>query len=106
MSRINWPVVFVINIFNKYPKTLIKYSIYEYFLVKYHNIKIIGFLAGFLSSIVVAILFEPFEAVRTYKSLGVEIDTRNLYNGLKYGIMSSTISNTLGHGILEMFAPR
>lgn len=106
MPPVHWPTVFMINLFNKYPKTLVKYSIYEYLLTRYSGVTLVGFLAGFVSSIITALLFEPFEAIRTFKSLSLEVDTNNLYNGLKYGILSSTIANTLGHGILEKFAPR
>ena len=106
LGSVNWPVIFLLNLLNKYPKTLVKYSIYEYVLSQYHYVSAVGFFAGFVASIITALIFEPFEAVRTFKSLGIEIDPKNLYKGLKYGMLSSIISNTLGHGLLEMFAPR
>lgn len=96
-----------ITFIGKYPKTCLKYGIYEHILrVGIGEGALLGMLAGFVASTVAATIFEPVELIRTYNTLGLSTRTDRPFNGLGYGILSSVLANTLAGGILEAFAPR
>tara|TARA_B100001741_G_scaffold313698_1_gene321213 strand:+ start:11866 stop:12525 length:660 start_codon:yes stop_codon:yes gene_type:complete len=104
-----WIHLYFLNVANKFPKSIVKYSIYEPLLValnlKYSRF-ISGFLSAFISSLIASVLFEPLEVKRLYTALGMKANYTKIYNGLKFGIISSIIRNSIGHAILEKFAPR
>ena len=80
---------------NKFPKSIVKYSIYEPLLVAL-NLKYSRFISGFgafISSLIASVLFEPLEVKRLYTALEMKANYTKIYNGLKFGIISSIIRN-------------
>ena len=105
LNKKKWISLYMLNVINEYPKNLLKYLIYEYFLNNM-NIKFIGLFAGFTSSLITSIIFEPIEYIKTLKILGLPFSFNNIYNGMFIGITISILSNTIGHGIIEELSPR
>ena len=109
LSQSQWFQLYLLNVGNKFPKSILKYSIYEPLLnlcKLFYSNGISGFISSLIASLVAAIVFEPMELTRTYQTLGLSTNFTNMYNGLKFGILSSTSQNIIGHTILEIVAPR
>ena len=106
---LDWIKLYTINIASKFPKSVVKYSVYEPLLKTLkltYPVALAAFLSSFASSLISSILFEPIEYKRTLISLGIKTNSKNMYNGLRIGIISSILSNIIGHTILEIAAPR
>ena len=106
---LNWIKIYTINITNKFPKSFVKYSVYELLLKTLqvtHTIFISALVSSFVSSLVASMLFEPLEYKQTLHSLGINESSKNMYNGLIFGIISSILGNVIGHTLLELIAPR
>jgi len=106
LTRRQWTQLYLWTSANRYPKTAFRYLLYELLLSLVDQPRLGGFVAGLVSSVLVNLLFEPLEAVRSYRSLGVRVERSNLYNGVGIGMLSTTLSNTLAHGIVEAVCPR
>lgn len=106
LTRRQWVQLYLWTSANRYPKTALRYLLYESLLSLVGRPRLGGLLAGLVSSALVNLLFEPLEAVRSYRSLGVRVNRSNLYNGVSIGMLSTTLSNTLAHGIVEAVSPR
>lgn len=106
LSPRQWTQLYMLSNLNKFPKNALKYVIYEFLLSLLAHSSMRGLIAGFVSSVVANTLFEPLEATRSYKSLGLRVARSNLFNGVRIGLLSTTIANTIGHGILEVVCPR
>lgn len=109
LSQLKWFQLYLLNIGNKFPRSVLKYSMYEPLLVlckSFYSNLISGFISSLVASLLAAIVFEPIELTRTYQSLGLSTNYSNIYNGLRYGVFSSISQNVIGHTILEIVAPR
>ena len=106
LSRRQWVELYCLSLLNKYPKNVVRYVLYESILTLVRHSSAGGALAGFVSSVVVNVLFEPLEATRSYRSLGLEVAPSNPFRGAKIGVLSTTVAGTLGHGLLETVCPR
>ena len=106
LSVRQWIHLYLLSNLNKYPKNALKYVVYEMVLSLMAPTGVQGLVAGLVSSVVANTLFEPLEAARSYQSLGLRVTRSNLFNGVHISFLSTTIANTLGHGILEAVCPR
>ena len=105
----DWIKLYTINILSKYPKSFVKYSIYEPLLIILsgtYTMTLSAFISSLVSALLASIIFEPIEYTRTFQSLGIKKPINKIYSGLRFGIMSSILGNVIGHSILETIAPR
>jgi hypothetical protein len=104
-----WLQLYLLNVVNKFPKAIVKYSIYEPLLLSFSCLypkSVAGLLSALISSFIAALLFEPLEVKKTYTTIGKKTNYSNIYNGLRWGVLSSVLRNSIGHALLENFAPR
>ena len=101
--------IYAVNVVSKFPKSFVKYSIYEpllSILTTTYTSGVSALLSSFVSALVVSIIFEPIEYTQTLKSLGIKNPINKVYSGIEFGIVSSILGNVIGHSILEIVSPR
>lgn len=107
LSTPQWLRLYALSTVIRYPRTVVRYLAYEALLLHLSpRVRLVGVVAGFLSSILVNVIFEPLEALRSHQCLGRRPSSTRLYDGVVLGIVTSTLANTIGHGILEAVYPR
>ena len=92
------------------PKTMLKYSLYEAMLraglAMGMPAPLVGCVGAMLASVLSSTLFVPLDVLKAHVVLERRAPRRIAFRGVRESIAISAIGNAIGHGLLELLAPR
>lgn len=116
LTRKTFSKVYTSSVVRKIPKSMIKYATYEGLLATFHlmlPMYLCGALCAAIASIVTTVLCTPIDVVRTHIIFGLEWkelfqprNAKQLFQGVDVSVLTSCLSDALGHAILESLSPR
>lgn len=116
LTRNTFGKVYTSSVVRKIPKSMIKYATYERLVAFYRAILpmyLCGALCAAIASIVATICCTPIDVVRTriifrleWTQLFQPRNAHQLFEGVDISVLTSCLSDALGHAILESLSPR